>query len=268
MNFSMEQFTESIKSLTMAELGRVVMTTVKEMERRSVKEKKEKKEKKEMPKQLRPYNAWVAFVKNHANENGWESFTVTSKDTEVEIKGSEEVNGEYVYEGSVTEKNKKGLKFLPKDAMSLAKHYWSTKDKTGIRNDLYEEFQREFVKEQKVEVELEVESEVELESEEEKEEKVPTASKIVKEKVKPVIPVVTPVTPVKVVKAKPMASKVLKKKEKEWTCPDDGELHVWMDKETVYYRDFKGYVWSEKDGEAGEFLGHVVDGKIVECDEP
>jgi hypothetical protein len=132
------------------------------------------------------------------------------------------------------------------------------------------------VKEQEQEEkEVEVEVEVELESEEEKEEKeekVPTASKVVKAKpIVVVTPAVTPVvTPVKTItKAKPMAPvKIVKKKEKEWTCPDDGELHVWMDKETVYYRDFKGYVWNEKDGEAGDFLGQVVDGKIVDCEEP
>jgi hypothetical protein len=107
-----------------------------------------------------------------------------------------------------------------------------------------------------------------LESEEEKEEKVPTASKIVK--AKPIVVVTPVVTPAKTItKAKPLAPvKIVKRKEKEWTCLDDGELHVWMDKETAYYRDFKGYVWSEKDGEAGEFLGRVVDGKIVECEEP
>jgi hypothetical protein len=102
------------------------------------------------PRQLHKNNAWVAWTLEYARQNGWESFIVKAKskdketgdvtEEEIEMPSSELHDGCYVYEGSVTESTPAGRQIIHKEAMSLSKHYWSAKNETGTRQDLYEEF--------------------------------------------------------------------------------------------------------------------------------
>lgn len=111
-----------------------------------------------VPPQLRKPRAWVDFTLHHAQENGWESFTVfqTKKDKETGEKIDEEIEmsasvlheGAHVYEDSITEKTPAGKQLIHKDAMSLSKQRWAPKDKKGTHPELYEEFETAYVEEE------------------------------------------------------------------------------------------------------------------------
>jgi hypothetical protein len=106
-------------------------------------------EKKDIPRVRRP-RAWVEFVFQHATVHGWDSFTTVqiTMDKKTREKRMEEVvmpasvlyEGNYIYEGSVTEKTPKGKKMMLKDAMPLSKSYWAVKTEQGTQQALYQEF--------------------------------------------------------------------------------------------------------------------------------
>jgi hypothetical protein len=165
----MEAIVATLKSLEAADLFKVMKQALGEAEKRTkgttkgVKGTASSKKAGSMPKgvvpaQLRKPRAWVEFVLAHALQNGWESFTVhqTHKDKTTGVVTEEEIempasilhDGAYVYEDSVTEKMPSGKQLIPKDAMSLSKQYWAPKDKTGTRQDLYEEFEAQYVEEE------------------------------------------------------------------------------------------------------------------------
>jgi hypothetical protein len=112
------------------------------------------KSKGEVPLQLMKPRAWVEFVLKDALEKGWEPFTIyqTEKDKNgerkeevIEMPGSILHNGSYVYDGSVTDKMPQGKGIIYKEAIVLSKQYWSPKDKTGTRPELYREFESQYV---------------------------------------------------------------------------------------------------------------------------
>lgn len=100
---------------------------------------------------LRIFREWKEFVHADAKANGWPSFTSskmdkTSKTEQVmTYDGSIEVNGEHVFPTADAKGKYKTIS--PVQASSLAKYYWSQKEKTGTREDLwnafFEKFQRE-----------------------------------------------------------------------------------------------------------------------------
>jgi hypothetical protein len=162
----MESIVAQLKSLEASDLFKVMKQALAEAEKRtkgSVKGSKGTAAAKKagsmpkgvVPNQLRKPRAWVEFVLAHALQNGWESFTVhqTRKDKasgekieeEIEMPGSVLHDGAHVYDGSVTEKTPAGKQLIHKDAMSLSKHYWAPKEKSGTRQDLYEEFEASYV---------------------------------------------------------------------------------------------------------------------------
>jgi hypothetical protein len=58
---------------------------------------------------------------------------------------SECVDGVYYYKGSVDPTTGKGKPMITKHAMSLSKIYWSNKDKSGTRKELYDAFEEQYV---------------------------------------------------------------------------------------------------------------------------
>ena len=147
----------SFKDLDTLDLMKVMKSIVHEVckKMKSMKIKSKTKKEGSMPKgivpaQLRRPRAWVDFTLKHAQENGWESFTIfqtknnkeTGKKEVEEIKMEESVfhDGTYIYQNSVNEKNPTGKKMIQKDAMSLSKQRWTAKDSTGTHKSLYEEF--------------------------------------------------------------------------------------------------------------------------------
>ena len=161
----MESMIASLKGLEVVELFKVIKHAVSEAEKRAKSAGKMSTKAKsaaaggstkkagsmpkgQVPPQLRKPRAWVEFVLKHALENGWESFTVfqTRKDKktgekveeEIEMPGSVLHEGTHIYEDSITEKQPAGKQLIQKDAMSLSKHYWAPKAKTGAKPELYE----------------------------------------------------------------------------------------------------------------------------------
>jgi len=183
----MEALIQQVKLLEVADLFKVLKVVLAEAERKSkggkapktATKKKGSMEKGKTPPQLRVNRAWVAYVLKHALENGWDAYPMndTKKDkmtgkkvTEViEQPGSHMVDGAYVFDEEVTDKHPNGRQPTTKDAMSLSKYYWSQSEKTGVKQELYDEFLAQYVEEPEEEAE-------------EKEEKAPVVRKTAAEK--------------------------------------------------------------------------------------
>ena len=88
----------------------------------------------------RKNNAWVGFVQEHAQKNGWESYERTSKKTGSMIEPAGMFHNEtYVFTDSVTDALPKGRKFVRKDAMCLS-------SKLKLSNpQLYSEFESGYI---------------------------------------------------------------------------------------------------------------------------
>jgi len=164
---NLEELVTTMKSLDTTELFKLLKAGLAEAEKKAKTSGKAAKVPKmtakkagSMPKgvvppQLRKPRAWVQFVLEHAQANGWEAFTVhqTHKDKETGDKVEEEIampasilhEGAHVYEDSITEAQPGGRQIINKDAMSLSKHYWAPKDGKGTRPELYAEFEAQYV---------------------------------------------------------------------------------------------------------------------------
>jgi len=142
----------SIKGLELTDLIKVMKCVTVEAEKRNKSQKGTKKG--SMPKgvdppQLKKPRAWVDFTRQHAQENGWEPFTIiqSKKDKtgektteEVEMPGSVLHGGIHVFEGSIDAKNPNGKMLIHKHAMSLSKQRWAPKASEGTHKELYEQF--------------------------------------------------------------------------------------------------------------------------------
>jgi hypothetical protein len=105
--------------------------------------------------QLKKPRAWVNFVLQDALQNGWPAFSITQskKDKDsgdkieeiTDMPEAECVDGVYYYKGSVDPTTGKGKHMITKHAMSLSKIYWSNKDKSGTRKELYDAFEEQYV---------------------------------------------------------------------------------------------------------------------------
>jgi hypothetical protein len=161
---TVEEIIDAVKSLETNDLFKMSKAVTAEIERRAkskggkaaAPKKTGSMPKGQVPPQLRKPRAWVGYVLKDAQENGWTSYTVhqarKNKETgekeeeEIEMPGSEQnEDGQHVFEGSINEKTPKGKAFIHKDAMSLSKHYYTAKTKTGSRPDLYEAFEAAYV---------------------------------------------------------------------------------------------------------------------------
>jgi hypothetical protein len=114
-----------MKALTVA--MKTVTTELEIKSKKPVKQAKEAKEAKvkgPTPPHLMKNNAWVAYVKTYARENGWEAFRIHQKEGVVEVAASVLRDGLHVHEAT-------GKGMAPKEAMSYAKHLWSVKTGSG-----------------------------------------------------------------------------------------------------------------------------------------
>ena len=99
-------------------------------------------------KQLEVHRAWVKYVQDDAKTNGWKPFSVTESKKDkltgetatktLDLTGSALVDGQHVFTDS-----KKAM--IPRYAMTLSKLYWSVKEATGLRHDLYQAFKAQYV---------------------------------------------------------------------------------------------------------------------------
>ena len=161
MSNAVEELCNNVKEIDVADLAKLNKVVSAELERRvksgsavSKKAGSKSAPKGVVPPQLLRPRAWIDFTLNHALNNGWESFVAkeTKKDKatgvsfieEIELPGSEFVDGAHLYIGSVTEENPEGKQIDMKGAMSLSKIRWCVKDNAGTHHELYNEFLEEF----------------------------------------------------------------------------------------------------------------------------
>jgi len=241
-----------------------------------------------VPNQLKKPRAWIEFTLKHAQEHGWEPFTIVSKKSKesTEMPGSFEHNGVHVYKESVTEKTPDGKQLIYTYAMSLSKQRWSPKSNSGTHENLYKEFEQHYVEDVVIHVEPKVKvtmeqkqeqaalkkAEKEREKEEKKAEKerekaLKKAEKEAEKQREKDAKKANPVkkaSPVKkekktesvVVPEKKSSLTLLKKKKVEWSCPADGQLHPWPFKGTNYLRNSDNDVYLRgEDGGMGDWQG-------------
>jgi len=281
----MDALLVTLKGLEAGDLFKIMKQALTEAEKRNKtpKEKKGSMPKGVVPNQLKKPRAWIEFTLKHAQEHGWEPFTIVKKSKEsTEMPGSFEHNGVHVYKESVTEKTPDGKQLIYTYAMSLSKQRWSPKSNSGTHENLYKEFEQNYVEDVVIHVEPKVKvtmeqkqeqaalkkAEKEREKEEKKAEKerekaLKKAEKEREKDAKKANPV-KKASPVKkekkaesaVVPEKKSSLTLLKKKKVEWSCPADGQLHPWPFKGTNYLRNSDNDVYLRgEDGGMGDWQG-------------
>ena len=286
----------AIKGLELSDLIKVMKQATMEAEKRQKSQKGTKKG--SMPKgvdppQLKKPRAWVDFTRQHAQENGWEPFTIIqSKKDKEGVKTTEEVvmpgsvlhDGIHIFEGSIDAKNPNGKMLIHKHAMSLSKQRWAPKASEGTHQELYEQFISTYVdteesvesveaknelkeaavraKEEKAKAALIAKEEKAKAKEAEKALKVPKAAiakpAIAKPVVKPATQVAKPVAKVATPAVKPV-TKVVKAAVKVWSCPNDENVHHWPWKGKDLMRNFQNEVWTRgADGEIETWQGMYI----------
>ena len=208
----------------------------KPVKEKAVKVAKEAKVKGPTPPHLMKNNAWVAYAKTYARENGWEAFNIHQKEGVVEVAASVLRDGVHVHEAS-------GKGMAPKEAMSYAKHLWSAKTGTGAHKEIFEAFEAQNGKQEVAAEEPEVAS----------------ASAAVS-------------TPVKAKKQVAQTAPLKAKASKaEWEAPVAGNVKVWEHEGETYLRDNENRVWHAiQGGELGAWKGIYNEAKdeIEEAEEP
>lgn len=229
-----------MKALTVA--MKTVTTELEIKSKKPVKQPKVAKEAKvkgPTPPHLMKNNAWVAYAKTYARENGWEAFLIHQKEGVVEVAASVLRDGVHVHEAT-------GKGMAPKEAMSYAKYLWSVKTSSGEHKEIYEAFEAQYGKQ---------EASVE-EPEEEPEEFASAAAAS------------TPVKAKKLAQKAPMKAKAAKA---EWEAPVPGNVKAWSHEGVTYLRDNENRVWHAlQGGELGAWKGIYNEAKdeIEEAEEP
>jgi hypothetical protein len=196
---------------------------------------------------------WQQFVLNYSLENGWPTFEYKANrkldgvmtPVVIEMPASELVDGAYIVPGSVSKKSPAGVQLSISQAMCLAKKYWSSKENSGERADIWAAFQATQPQEKIVAVSpsrpkmtLAALQQTQLAAE--------AAAKAAIEATKAKNALAKPVPKL----AKPLVKKAAAAAVK-WTCADDGNMHAFEHGGVAYRRTFAGYIF---DAEAA-YLG-------------
>jgi len=288
---AIQNIQESLKGLSVEELLVVIAAAAAEAKKvaksapkKEVKEKKGSMPKGVVPPQLHKPRAWVDFVLEHANKNGWPAIMV--KGQAEPLPASVERDGAHVFEST-------GKPLNNKQAMSLSKQYWDRKAGVGSNKDLYETFEAYYeppvaveqssdvvVSEEakveeapkpkksaapkKTEAEKEaekVQKEAEKQAKKEAEKAAKAAEKEAKkaaekEAKKPVEKPVVAEAPKEEPKVKKVVKKVAKEEPVAFVCEDDGMAREWDFKGKKFLRDFDGNMWHrDENGESAGWAG-------------
>jgi hypothetical protein len=192
---------------------------------------------------------WQQFVLNYSLENGWPTFEYKANrkldgvmtPVTIEMPASELVDGAYIVPGSVSKKSPSGVQLSISQAMCLAKKYWSSKENSGERADIWAAFQETQPQEKIVAVSparpkmtLAVLQQQQLAAE--------AAAKAAAEAAKAKNAAGKPA---------PKPKTLVKKAAAKWSCADDGNMHAFEHGGVQYQRTFAGYIF---DADA-EYLG-------------
>lgn len=247
----MKALTVAMKTVT-TELEIKSKKPVKVKLAKQAKEDKEAKVKGPTPPHLMKNNAWVAYAKTYARENGWEAFLIHQKEGVVEVAASVLRDGLHVHEAT-------GKGMAPKEAMSYAKYLWSVKTGTGEHKEIYEAFEAQHGKQA-------ASSEPAEESASEPEEEASVSASAAAS-------VSTPVKAKKLAAQKaPLKAKAkANAKAVEWEAPVPGNVTAWTHEGETYLRDSENRVWHAiQGGEVGAWKGIYNEAKdeIEEAEEP
>jgi hypothetical protein len=187
---------------------------------------------------------WQQFVLNYSLENGWPSFEYKANrkldgvmtPVVIEMPASELEDGAYIVPGSVSKKSPAGVQLSISQAMCLAKKYWSSKENTGEREDLWQAFQATQPQEKIVAVSP-ARPKMTLAALQQQQLAAEAATKAQIEATKAKNAALKP-SP----KAKPLVKKAAAAAVK-WSCPNDGMMHEFSHGGVQYRRNFDGYIF-------------------------
>ena len=200
---------------------------------------------------------WQQFVLNYSLENGWPVFEYKANrkldgvmtPVTIEMPASELVDGAYIVPGSVSKKSPAGVQLSISQAMCLAKKYWSSKENSGERADIWAAFQETQPQEKIVAVASPSRPKMTLAALQQQQLAAEAAAKALAEAAKLKNAAGKPAP-----KAKTLVKKAAAPK---WTCADDGNMHAFEHGGVAYQRTFAGYIF---DAEA-EYLGQWDEAK-------
>ena len=189
---------------------------------------------------------WQQFVLNYSLENGWPVFEYKANrkldgvmtPVTIEMPASELVDGAYIVPGSVSKKSPAGVQLSISQAMCLAKKYWSSKENSGERADIWAAFQETQPQEKIVAVSP---SRPKMTLAALQQQQLAAAAKAKNALGKP-----APKS------AKPLVKKAAAAVPK-WSCPNDSMMHEFSHGGVQYRRNFDGYIF-DMDEEA-TYLG-------------
>ena len=192
---------------------------------------------------------WQQFVLNYSLENGWPTFEYKANrkldgvmtPVVIEMPASELVDGAYIVPGSVSKKSPAGVQLSISQAMCLAKKYWSSKENSGERADIWAAFQATQPQEKIVAVSPS-RPKMTLAALQQQQLAAEAAAKAAAEAAKAKNAAGKPA---------PKAKTLVKKAAAKWTCLDDGNMHAFEHGGVALQRTFAGYIF---DAEA-EYLG-------------
>lgn len=288
------QLIESLNGLEAAELVKVMEACVAAT-KRALKGTKPVAAKKEgsapkgvVPPQLRTNLAWVAFVKERVQSNGWEAFEITesrkdkmtgqTSEVKMQMAASVEEGGKYVFADSKKE-------LTHKHAMTLSAQYWrpATKktDASGSNELMYQEFLAQLdldaivaaPKAAKVEPTEEEVAAKKAAALEKRRATIAAKKELVGEPATPAKKAVKKATPAAPIKAAaPVAAIVVAPKKKKFVdtfkAPNqDGGCGFWDWNGGKYLRNCHGHVWTRTDSnDYGEWAGQY-DSETNQIDE-
>jgi len=228
----------------------------------------------ETPAHLKKYQMWTRYVQTYALANGWEAFVYKQRKKvegemttiEVEMPAAVQVDGAWIVPDSQSAKKPEGEQINLSMAMCLAKQYWSAKERSGTKPEVWQAFEAQFdageeiaavpaapkpirkTKEELAAEKLAKEAAHVLQmaankAQREKERDERRASKAAEKEAEKALKAAA--------KGKPKAAAVPK-----WSCPADGMVHDFQWKGVLYYRNHDGQIWQQAADEAmGDWVG-------------
>ena len=187
---------------------------------------------------------WQQFVLNYSLENGWPSFEYKANrkldgvmtPVVIEMPASELVDGAYIVPGSVSKKSPAGVQLSISQAMCLAKKYWSSKENSGERADIWAAFQ-ETQPQEKIVAVSPSRPKMTLAALQQQQLAAEAVAKAAIEATKAKNAAAKP-SP----KAKPLVKKAAAMAAVKWSCPNDGMMHEFSHGGVQYRRNFDGYI--------------------------
>lgn len=190
---------------------------------------------------------WQQYVLNYSLENGWPTFEYKANrkldgvmtPVVIEMPASELVDGAYIVPGSVSKKSPAGVQLSISQAMCLAKKYWSSKENSGERADIWAAFQ-ETQPQEKIVAVSPSRPKMTLAALQQQQLAAEAALKAAAEAAKAKNALGKPAP-----KAKPLVKKAVAAAAAvpKWSCPNDSMMHEFSHGGVQYRRNFDGYIF-------------------------